>query len=221
MVHRRKQVTVAQGRVLAGVFLVVMALAYGWTVVAAQGGDRAYDEAEAQAIDQMLMCPVCPGQNIDQSQAELARQMRQIVREMLAGGKSREEILGFFVERYGPSVLAAPPKTGFSLIAWIFPPVVVVAGLTAAWLVLRSMAARRRVELDGVGVLPRKDEPPLLEAGLEPYLEVVDQELDMQGRAAAPGRPHSDQSIRQAHDQSDSNQRSLRPLEEGDPRNNG
>ena len=151
-------------------------------VVEAQGG-LPYDEAEAQAIDRMLMCPVCPAETIDQAQVELARQMKQKVREMLAAGASREEILSFFVDRYGPDVLAAPPKSGFNLVAWIFPAVVAVAGLGAAWLVLRSMAARRGRRPAGALAV---EEPHINEADLEAYLLVVDQQLGIEGTEEHP-----------------------------------
>ncbi|MEE8469843.1 MAG: cytochrome c-type biogenesis protein CcmH, partial [Dehalococcoidia bacterium] len=75
----------------------------------------------AQDIYRNLMCPLCPGQTIEQSQSELSAQMRFVVREKLAQGETREEILQFFVERYGESVLAAPAKSGFSLIVWLTP----------------------------------------------------------------------------------------------------
>jgi cytochrome c-type biogenesis protein CcmH len=134
------------------------------------GPDLPYDEAEAQAIDQMLMCPVCPAESIDQAQVPLARQMRQIVRDMLAQGATREEILDFFAQRYGQDVLAAPPKSGFNLLAWIFPLAGVAAALGAGALVLRAMSTRRAS--GPATTLPREDD-------LRPYLEMVDRELSL------------------------------------------
>lgn len=131
----------------------------------------AYDEAEAHAINQMIMCPVCPAETIDQAQVPLARQMRQIVREMLAEGASREEILEFFAQRYGPDILAAPPKSGFNLIAWVFPVAGVAAALVVGVLVLRSMSARQP---GGMATEPLTSPSG---SGLETYLEMVDREL--------------------------------------------
>ena len=101
-----------------------------------------YDEEEAQAIDGMLMCPVCPAESIDQAQVPLARQMRQLVREKLSQGESREEILEYFAGAYGRDILAAPNKSGVGLVAWTAPVIGVLAALTAGIFVLRSMAAR-------------------------------------------------------------------------------
>jgi cytochrome c-type biogenesis protein CcmH len=147
----------------------------------AQGPDLPYDEGEAQAIDRSLMCPVCPAETIDQAQVELARQMRGVVRDMLAQGASRDEILDFFVERYGPGVLAAPPKSGVNLLAWILPVAGVVAALLGALAILRSMTAGSRGK-------PATDPP--LEDGLEPYLEAVDLDLGLlDGEARGASNP--------------------------------
>ena len=137
-------------------------------------------EEQAQSIDRTLICPVCPGETIDQAQVELARQMRTVVREKLAEGMTRDEVLRFFVERYGESVLAAPPKEGFNLIAWIVPIVAVLIGVAAVVLVVRAM---------------RASSPPLARAesrseeGLEEYLAVVDMEIEGdRGGRRPPGR---------------------------------
>ena len=58
-----------------------------------QPGAGSFSEKEAQGIDRMIMCPVCPAETIDQAQVEIARQMRQMVRAMLAEGNERQEIL--------------------------------------------------------------------------------------------------------------------------------
>lgn len=130
-----------------------------------------YDESEAQALDRMLMCPVCPAESIDQAQVPLARQMRQQVREMLAAGAGRTEILDWFAERYGPAVLAAPPKTGRNLLAWTLPVAGVLAALLAGILALRAMTGRNR----DAAAAPAAESIP--DSELEPYLAVVDQNL--------------------------------------------
>lgn len=130
-----------------------------------------YDQAEAYAIDGMIMCPVCPAETIDQAQVPIARQMRVLVREKLTEGATRQEILDFFAERYGQDILASPPKSGFNLVAWIFPLVGVAAALVAGLLVLRSMSTRPVSQTATV--------PPIAESAddLDPYLAMVDQEL--------------------------------------------
>ena len=165
--------------------ILVLSLAYG--VAQAQetgpssgpGQTKDYDEAEALSIDRMLMCPVCPAETIDQAQVELARQMRQVVREMLSQGASRNEILDFFVGNYGTDVLAAPPKSGFNLLAWVLPATAVVAALGVGLLVIRSMTARGvEPSVTAIGV----------EEELAPYLEAVDRDL---GLLEGPGGPNA------------------------------
>ncbi len=107
----------------------------------------------AQDIYRNLMCPLCPGQTIEQSQSELSAQMRFVVREKLAQGETREEILQFFVERYGESVLAAPAKSGFSLIVWLTPILGILAGGVAVWIVIRRWVRSR--DTSSAGLLSR------------------------------------------------------------------
>ncbi len=165
------------------IFLLVLAAPYA--VAHAQetgpssepGQTKGYDEAEALSIDRMLMCPVCPAETIDQAQVELARQMRQVVREMLSQGSSRDEILDFFVGNYGPDVLGAPPKSGFNLLAWVVPATAVVAVLVVGLLVIRAMTVRGGgPSVAAIGA----------EEDLAPYLEAVDRDL---GLLDSPGGP--------------------------------
>ena len=81
-------------------------------------------EEEAQSIDKLLMCPFCPAETIDQAQVPQAKEMQAFVRERLAQGWTKQEILDYFSspERYGPRVLAEPPKSGPTLAVWLLPP---------------------------------------------------------------------------------------------------
>ena len=170
---------------------VVLALAYaisvlGWVEpVSAQSPQGAYDEAEAQAIDRMLMCPVCPAESIDQAQVPLAKQMRQRVREMLAEGATRQEVLDYFSDRYGQNVLASPPKTGLYLLAWILPLVGVLAALAAGLFVLRTMTGRNDDSQE------TSTAPLAVDRDLEPYLAAVDQSLTI-GDEDKPDNPSNE-----------------------------
>ena len=96
-------------------------------------------ERRASALNKAIMCPVCPGESIDQSQNPLAAQMRAIVDEKLAEGWSERQIKDFFVERYGPSVLLEPPSEGFGITAWIVPPLAFALAIASLLLTLRWM----------------------------------------------------------------------------------
>ena len=145
----------------------------------AQTPEPAFSESEALGIDRMIMCPVCPAETIDQAQVEISRQMKVIVREMLAEGKDRDDILDFFVERYGQDILAAPPKSGADLVAWLLPVGGVIAALAAVFFIIRSMTRR--------GPTPATPQP-VQDAGLIPYLQLVDRHLDMT-RGGASDQP--------------------------------
>lgn len=104
-------------------------------------------ERRAQDINRVVMCPVCPGESIDQSQNPLALQMRAIVVEKLAIGWSDGDIYDFFVERYGPRVLLNPPTRGINVVVWIVPltGVIMMAGLL--FFVMRRMVRSSRERL--------------------------------------------------------------------------
>ena len=127
-------------------------------------------EEQAQGIDRSLMCPVCPSETVDQSQVPLAKQMRAIIREKLAAGDSRQDILDFFSSRYGEAVLAAPLKSGFNLLVWIMPVVGILVGGVTLMLILRAMRGRRGPEI------PVLEMPPT-DGELEPYLSRVEEEM--------------------------------------------
>lgn len=78
-------------------------------------------EQRARAISKQLRCLVCQNQSIDESDADLARDLRIIVREQLVAGKSDEEVIGFVVARYGDWVLLSPPLKTSTLVLWLGP----------------------------------------------------------------------------------------------------
>ena len=99
-------------------------------------------EQREQRLNRAIMCPVCPGESIDQSRNPLSAQMRGVVRDRLEQGWSEEQITDYFVESYGPSVIMEPPASGFSLLAWAGPPVALAAAVAALALALRAMRRR-------------------------------------------------------------------------------
>ena len=119
-------------------------------------------ETREHALNKTIMCPICPGESIDQSQATIALQMRAIVREKLDTGQSDDQIRQFFVDRYGPSVILEPPREGFSLAAWIIPPIGVFGAVIAFFFALYWM--RRSTP---------SNQPPASESGIN----ISDREL--------------------------------------------
>lgn len=163
------------GLVLLGVVAVAILLAPldGCSV---QPRPQSLDD-KAQEIYRSLMCPICPGQTIDQSQSELSAQMRAVVRDKLERGEAREEILEFFVERYGEGVLAAPAKSGFNLAAWISPFAAIIVGGVIIWLATRKWVRR------GKKLAPEVNTPsPGAGPDDKKYLAQVERDLKEFGR---------------------------------------
>ena len=150
--------------------LFIVSIHAGFLLMACSGAqsDVPPIEQRAQALNRSIMCPVCPGESIDQSQVALAVQMRDIVNEKLAEGWTDEQVREFFVERYGPSVLLEPPTEGVSLLAWLVPPIGVVAAVVAFIAVVRHM--RQRPEESHID--DGNDEMP--DDELQPYYERIE-----------------------------------------------
>ena len=124
--------------------LLVLGVCVALVIAAcSQGEDPDSLESRAQRINQTVMCPVCPGESIDQSQNPLALRMRGIVLDRLQQGWTEQQIKDHFVESYGDSVLLSPPARGFSLLIWILPPVGAAAAAAAVALAIRSMRRGR------------------------------------------------------------------------------
>ncbi len=98
--------------------------------VLAIGPDEILDdpvlEIRARSISKHLRCVVCQNQSIDDSNAEIARDMRLIVRERLVAGDSDDEAISYLVSRYGDYVLLQPPFKAATLPLWLGPPILVL-----------------------------------------------------------------------------------------------
>lgn len=91
-------------------------------------------EKQALAIERQLMCPVCPNERLDTSQNRVARDMKRIIREQLAQGRTPDDIILYFESRYGPIVRADFEAEGFNLLlfGWVGGSIV-AGGAAAAW----------------------------------------------------------------------------------------
>jgi len=88
----------------------------------------AAQEQRARALSKDLRCVVCQNQSIDDSDAPLARDLRLLVREQIAAGKSDAAVRDYVVERYGNFVLLKPPVEGDTLLLWVGPFAVLLLG---------------------------------------------------------------------------------------------
>ena len=123
---------------------LLIALMFGLVAVSAfavQPNEMLSDpalEARARVISRDLRCLVCQNQSIDDSDAELAHDLRVLLRERLAAGDSDEQAKQFLVDRFGDYVLLKPPFKSTTLVLWLGPPLLLLSGLAAAFAVYRQ-----------------------------------------------------------------------------------
>jgi cytochrome c-type biogenesis protein CcmH len=109
-------------------------------------------EARALELDREIRCVQCQNEPIAQSTADIAGDMRVLVRERIAAGDSDAEIRAFFRERYGDFVLFRPPLDGRTLILWVTPALLLGGGLLAV------LSSRRRKGESGAALGPEESE---------------------------------------------------------------
>ena len=97
-------------------------------------------EARARHLFQQLRCVVCQNESIDDSQAEIAGDLRKIVRTQIAAGSSDKQVLDFLVQRYGEFILLKPTLTAGNLALWLTPFLVVLLGGGYIWIKSREPA---------------------------------------------------------------------------------
>jgi cytochrome c-type biogenesis protein CcmH len=128
--------------------LAPLALLLGLAFVAAanavEPGEMLKDpalEARARAISRDLRCLVCQNQSIDDSNADLAHDLRVIVRERLTAGDSDDQVKAYLVARYGDFVLLDPPFKAKTLALWLGPAILLLAGAGGVYAVMRRRPA--------------------------------------------------------------------------------
>lgn len=100
-------------------------------------------EAQAQAIERQLLCPICTNERLDVCATAICADMKRIIRERLAAGSSADDIILYFEQRYGERVRADLPRKGFNLVlfAWVGGSLLLV-GTAGGWFLLSARRAR-------------------------------------------------------------------------------
>jgi cytochrome c-type biogenesis protein CcmH len=130
-------------------------------------------ELRVQKLGKELRCAVCQGVSIADSPASMARAQLDTVRELVAEGKSDEEIVDYFVARYGEWVLLEPPRSGFNWFVWLGPVALVVGGL----LVIVRQVKRAPAPVATAPLTTAPPSTPTSEAE-DPYLQAVRREME-------------------------------------------
>jgi cytochrome c-type biogenesis protein CcmH len=139
---------------LLGAFLALVLMAAALPAAhAVEPGEVLKDQAlekRARAISKRLRCLVCQNQSIDDSDADLARDLRILVRERLSAGESDEQVVNFIVARYGDFVLLRPPVKPATFALWFGPLIILLIAGFGVVVFLR----RRRPESAGAAAKP-------------------------------------------------------------------
>jgi cytochrome c-type biogenesis protein CcmH len=133
---------------------------------------------EVNAIASQLFCPVCQNTPLDVCPTQACRQWRDLIRQMLAEGKSAAEIKQYFVTYYGASVLPEPPRSGFNWLIYIVPP---VAFLLGVFLLFQAFHTWKKAVPDPVSTPdytdPSKPCPGSGSSVEDPYISQLEDEL--------------------------------------------
>jgi cytochrome c-type biogenesis protein CcmH len=114
----------------------------------------AVDEETVHRIAAQLRCVVCQNLSVVDSPSEMANQMRGIIRERLQAGDTPEQVIQYFVDKYGEWILLTPRPRGFNLLVWVLPFAGIGLGLVLILLLARRWSRRATAELPADAVDP-------------------------------------------------------------------
>ena len=116
-------------------------------------------------VARQVRCPTC-NTPLDVSNAPVALDMKRYIAEKRDAGWTQQQVIDGLVDEFGRGVLATPPKSGFDLIAWVVPGIVVLLGLAAIPVLTRAWARRPRPDAAAAGPPPTDEEARRLEEEL-------------------------------------------------------
>src|SRR5215471_11927690 len=130
-----------QSSILIFLVIAVMLSATWFYVLHSTPPQQTLDQRVHDVASQ-LKCLVCQGESVADSPATLSQQMRGIIRQQLQSGKSEQEVIQYFVSRYGDRILLSPPWQGLTLLAWLVPIVLMLGGILILVVVLKNWQAQ-------------------------------------------------------------------------------
>ncbi|KMW56632.1 Cytochrome c heme lyase subunit CcmL [Candidatus Rhodobacter oscarellae] len=127
---------------LKRLLLVLLVLAGPlWAVEPSEMLDDPALEERARELSKGLRCLLCRNENIDESNADLAKRLRVLVRERLVAGDSDREVMDFVESRYGEFVLLKPTTRGANIVLWVAGPAMLLLGLLISFVYMRQRAS--------------------------------------------------------------------------------
>ena len=102
-------------------------------------------DQRVQDVASQLKCPICQGESVADSPSQLAQEMRGVIRQQLQSGRSDQQVIQYFVDRYGQQIVWSPPWQGFSLLAWLVPITLLLGSALLLFMVLHDWHTAPRV----------------------------------------------------------------------------
>jgi len=143
-------------------FIIILALFF-FSIFNIFSYSKSIDK-QVSVISNELLCPVCRGQTVAESNSDLANDFRDIIKTKLKEGQTKEEILNYFTNRYGDSVLSSPPAKGIRIIIWVLPVAVLLFGLIS---LIRFLKIKSKIQERSIRSIEN-----------DKYLNDVDNELN-------------------------------------------
>ena len=151
-----------------GVIVSVLIIAVGLGVQA--------QESDWRDIAGELMSPACPGRTLLNCTSTQAEQWRELIRQKLTRGESREQIVQYFIDIGGDGILAAPPKRGFALTAWLLPAFVLLNG--AGLILILTLRWARQHSVEPSERMDDQTRAPAEETASDPYMHRLRHDLE-------------------------------------------
>jgi cytochrome c-type biogenesis protein CcmH len=124
--------------------VVVAILAAIWSYVMITTPPQKTLDQKVQDVASQLKCPVCQDESVADSPSLIAQQMRDVIRQKLQSGQSEQQVISYFVSRYGQQILWSPPWQGFSMLAYLIPFGLFTGGCILLFFILRDWSASSR-----------------------------------------------------------------------------
>src|SRR6266567_3652208 len=173
-----------QKRSLFLVLALVAVIGATWSFMILNTAQRSANETldqRVQDVASQLKCPICQGESVADSPSQLAQEMRGVIRQQLQSGRSEQQVIQYFVDRYGQQIVWSPPWQGFALL---------LGGAVLLFMVLRDWYTAPRVEKNDDDA----DLAGIDEAQLQRYRAQIEEELAGSDPIFAPRRMEDNNS---------------------------
>lgn len=164
--------------------LILVAVAAVWSVTVVRAVQPKTLDQRTYEVASQLQCPVCNGESVADSSSPIAQTMRDLIHQKLAAGESEQQVIQEFQQRYGDTILEKPPMQGFTLLIWLGPVVMLLAGLALLRSVARAWSASQVAgaasEHGGSVGADVGEDDGLSDAERERYLAVLRREIEIE-----------------------------------------